>query len=316
MAYSAINYPIAKESLLDFQIFGLRKIVRPEGYTLPGSESLAIEVSCAGISAEGYGEGIPYIAKEKAISEAFERWALKAFCREHGLTETSNGWAAHTSSNLAIQNAFLELIERDVALSVWQNGGPFYEIPKSLWPISINEWRSNLRRPEFFDLKIWLSSSENGACVSALLFNENGNFVVGHASSIELNKAIISATTECMRAAHSATQFEYFSDVLSLHSKLCVEKINPGAHSLAYAYKVELPKDINVISANTSEILFLWEKHQLTVATLNMNQAQIYLFQIRDRVVARVKCEKYQQIFWGQDSNNHLRKNKLSHFVG
>lgn len=312
-----ITSSLLNQSVSDFVVRSQRKILRPEGYSLPGTVAIAVEVSLSGVSAEGYGEGIAPIAFEKAISEAIERCTLFSFSQTHQITETSNGWAAHTSADLAIQNAILELVERDVALSTWQNNGPFYQVPKSLWPLILHEWEhSCVSRPEFFDLRILLSENNQGACVSALLFNERGNFIAGHASGLELGSTIISATSECMRAAHAAVRFEHFSDVLDLHSGNTSVAAEPGAHSLAYAYTKQMPQEVQIVKAQEAEIKNLWSRHQFRFSCIDLDQFEISLFDIGNRVVARVKNEKFKQMFWGHDLENTDIKNNNPHFVG
>ena len=300
-----------------FTILKVEEIDRPAGYVLPGYDALAITVSRNGLEATGYGEGDSLLAKEKALSEAIERSALREFVRSRGISETSNGWSCHHTEPLAIENAILELIERDVVLSAWQTGGPFFEMPEALWPSALKVWKAAQRpRPEFFDLRLFLSETRNGASISALLFNERGNFVAGHASGLKLKNAIISATAECFRAAHAAIRFEHFAEVLSLHAATNKMQVEPGAHSLAYAYTVEIPSQVRIVSASESEILKKWDQHLELFQELDLRDYQVTLFHVEGRVVARVKNEKYKQIFWGQDPSGSKFQNNSPHFVG
>lgn len=292
------------------------EIKRPAGYAIPGLVALSITAEADGFTAIGYGEGPRELAREKAISEVFERLALYRFCADTKNTETSNGWAAHRSPDLAIRAASLELIERDVALNTWENGGPFFVVPESLWPKSLLMWKAEPRpRLEFSDLRILLSSGDNGACVSALLFNENGNFVAGHASAFRLEDAILSAANECFRAAHSAIQFEFFAEVAALHASEAGTRATPGAHSLAYAYKETMPEVVRIVGASESDVCFQWERHQIALNDMNPADFDTKLFEVGDRIVARVKSTKHRQIFWGR-TNDLSKRNRSPHIVG
>lgn len=290
------------------------EIKRPDGYVIPGFKALSVVAEASGFKATGYGEGPRDIAREKAISEAFERLALFKFCADNNIKETSSGWAAQRSDDLAIRAALLELIERDVALTAWETGGPFFLVPETLWPQHLLIWKNELRpRLEFSDLRILLSNNNNGACISALLFNESGNFVTGHASALQLKDAILSASNECFRAAHSAIQFEYLAETAALHANDPVVSVRPGAHSLAYAYKETMPEMVQIVSATEKQVCAQWELHQSLVKDMANLDSQLY--QVGDRIVARVKSSKYREIFWGR-TNDVSKRNQHPHFVG
>jgi len=160
------------QSFLVPKITNETEIKRPEGYALPGFVALSVTAESNGFIATGYGEGPRDLAREKAISEAFERLALFKFCSDTKTKETSSGWAAHRTADLAVRAAILELIERDVALTAWENGGPFHIVPEALWPKPLLTWKRELYSSlEFSDLRVLLSSNDNGACISVLLFN-------------------------------------------------------------------------------------------------------------------------------------------------
>lgn len=301
------------------RVVASEKLVRPEGYSIPGYDYLAVTLDVGGIEATGYGASrSPEESFEKAYSEALERASLFHFCRQMGLDETSNGWACHNTETLAIESALLELIERDVALSCWLNCEPFYELPKSLWPRDLLSWQSALRAtPEFFELRILLCENKNGACISALLFNEKGNFVAGHASSLNMNAAIISASIECFRAAHAALRFEHFSAVRLLHSRLpTTVKFSPGVHSLAYAYSAPIPDSIDLVQIDEDFAKSKWQGHRSKFSNLLRDKLNLSLFHYEKRFVARVKSDRFKDIFWGHPTGDVEYKNKSPHFVG
>ena len=189
-------------------------------------------------------------------------------------------------------------------------------MPESLWPKSLLIWKSERHTClEFSDLRILLSSTDNGACVSALLFNDSGNFVAGHASAFELQDAIISAANECFRAAHSAIQFDSIAEVAALHSGGQGVSANPAAHSLAYAYKETMPEVVKILTATEIEVRRLWQKHQVTFSELSLVAFNAQTFQVGDRIVARVKSPKYREIFWGR-TDDVSKRNQHPHFVG
>lgn len=314
---SAIGSASIETSPSRILILETTTVIRPEGYALPNHQATSVTVLRSGFETTGYGEGSGHLAYEKALSEAIERSMLFEFRRQASRPESSNGWACHLTVALATQAAIFELIERDVALTSWQSGGPFFAVPDDLWPEKLRGWRSaNGTRPEFFDLKILLSESINGACISALLFNDRGNFVAGHASGLNLGDAILSAAAECFRAAHAAIRFEHFNDVLSLHARRGDSPAEPGAHSLAYAYSVSIPDEVAIVPASSAEIRSKWQMHMEAFHRLDASDFSIMLFPVEDRVVARAKSQKYREIFWGPNPSGSNFKNNSPHFVG
>ncbi len=298
-------------------VLRLEDLKRPEGYSLDGEHTHAMTLSAGGFEATGYGEGIGDLAEKRAYSEAIERLALLEYCNRTGSTESSNGWAAHLTADQAVEAAIFELIERDVALATWESGGVFHLVPEFLWPAAIQTWKSSRqRRYEFHDLKIFLSANSNGASISALLFNERGNFVSGHGSARTMEKAILSATHECLRAAHSALRFAHFHETKLLHGKGNSEyPFEPGAHSLAYAYSETMPSEVRVDLISGQDALSLWRRHQLSYEELSLSDFAIDLTRAGSRIVARVKNSKYRKIFWGPCQDDS-KPNKRPHFVG
>jgi hypothetical protein len=292
------------------------EIKRPAGYALHDDVALAVTAEADGFNATGYGEGSRDLAHRKAVSEAYERLALLKFCSDFGVSDTSSGWAANFTAELAIQSAVHELIERDVALTTWENGGRFYSVPETLWPKALLVWKLGRSSAlEFSRLRILLSRNQNGACISALLFNERGNFVAGHSSALELQRAITSAASECFRAAHAAIQFDSFAEVTTLHAGGPGSKASPAAHSLAYAYKETLPSLVKIEDATEQAINDLWKSHQTTLRDLNLADLDVRAFQVGDRVIARVRGSRYRDIFWGR-TNDRSKQNQHPHFVG
>lgn len=299
------------------QLITIEKIKRPLGYAIPTYVSLSATIRYGQIRTQGFGEGPEQLAIAKAISEATERAVQKYFALKTGQPESSNGWACHTSPSLAVQSALMELTERDVALSNWESNGPFYELPSSLWPSEVTSWNSTKSNDqEFSNLRILVSSNKNGACVSALLFNDKLNFVSGHASGLDFSQAMLSATTECMRAAHAALRLDSFSEVTALHLQDFSKPTSPGSHSLAYAYSETLPAGIQIIEANESQALNIWKNHVAIFSTLDLSEMQIQLYHVGDLYVTRVRSDKHRPIYWGKNDNIKNNFNLNPHFVG
>lgn len=303
------------------KVLNAESLQRIPDYILPDDTALAVTVAAAGHEATGYGEGSYELAYEKAFSEATERCLLRWVNEKSENKVTSNGWACHISAQLAIKSAIFELIERDVALKSWFRAAPYFIIPDELLPKNVLKWKE-LRghQLEFHDLKVAISTGENGACVSAFLFNENANFVVGHASRWELDKAINSAVAECLRAASSAIRFEHYAEVLALHRGDAGRRFQPGSHSLAYAYTNSLPNVIGLKPSSSFEILAKWREHQQTFEQIDQKCLSISTFDVGDRVVARVTGQQFMEMFWGPVSRAQLDQingnNIFPHCVG
>ncbi len=304
-------------NLGDAKVLRTDEIRRPIGFSIPGEKALSVTLEVEGRTATGFGEGEEELAYKRAYSEALERLALFSFCARTEAKESSNGWAAHTLPALAIDAAILELIERDVALTAWENGGPFYVLPDALWPSILTPWHSlESRRAEYSDLKLLLTHSENGAAISALLFNGRGNCVAGHGSSVTIEGAIRSAVNECFRAAHAALRFANLSDVFALHLETDRrQRFEPSAHSLAYAYREPFPAEVRVEPISEAEALGIWERHRQNFLQLDRAALDIILIDAGTHVVARVKSPRYRQIYWGR-CPDVSKPNQRPHFVG
>ena len=312
------NYKVFWPKLDLKPIVGKPEIMpRPEGYRLKEYKSVVVKTISDSFTCEGFSDALEAIAEDKAISESLERFVMQAYALQTQTPDTSNGWACHFSIEGAIQNALSELVERDVAITSWENGKPFYLIPESAWPISIINWYSCYRgRLEYSELKIGLSQSENGCSVSTFLFNEARNCVAAHSSKTNLREAIMSSFMECLRAAHSAVRLENFSDVIALHKGYLGSDCDPGAHSLAYAYTFEFPKNIAFIENTVQQIDEKWKLHQLKFLKFDLSKFEVLAFNILDRVAVRLRHSSLKQIYWGTPKNWNELTNKHPHTVG
>lgn len=290
-----------------------RSIRRPEGYSL-GGLSIGIAVQLAGQEADGYGEGeAPF---HKAYSEAIERCAFRAYRAAGFHSNSSNGWAAHLTMEAALEAALLELIERHTVLTCWESFFPFYEVPISLWPAALLRWsREEGIKAEFGKAHVFMSTAGMGAAVSVLLFNARGGLVAGHASSLDLQSATLSAAREAMRAAHAALRFESFSDVRKLHSPGFRGEVDPGAHSLAYAYGASVPSEVEFRPSCERAITKIWYRHLAQYREIRNSLSDWTVFKAEDRFVIRAAHPSLRPIYWGR-LPNAITKNKAPHFVG
>ena len=294
---------------------GLERIPRPTGYSLNHMASALMEVRSQEFTFEGFADGDERSLEAKAKSEAIERLVMSTYALNTGLADTSSGWSCHYSLDQAIENALYELIERDVALSAWENGSSFFLVPEILWPVKIREWALTYRTKLEYSLpRICLSEDKNGLVVSAFLFNSDGNCVVGHASKPNLNDSILAAFCECLRAGHSAVRFEYINEVTALHAGNRSLAHSPGAHSVAYAYTVRFPEHANFIQISESEVLSKWASHVKQQSERDLSKAEIIAFRVLDRVVVRIRDDSIRKIYWGLSENEII--NKHPHIVG
>ncbi len=302
-------------ALEELRFGSLQKIPRPFGYSLPQGSSALIDVRSQKFTSEGFADGDENLLEAKAKSEAIERFVMSAYALNTGIADTSNGWSCHYSLDQAIENALYELIERDVALTAWENGNSFLLIPEALWPVNIREWALCHREKLEYSLpRICLSEDKNGLVVSAFLFNSDGNCVVGHSSKPNLKDSILAAFYECLRAGHSAIRFEYLNEVLGLHSGDHSITYSPGAHSVAYAYTVKFPDHLNFFQISESETLNKWATHVKQQSERDLSNTEIIAFQVFDRVVVRIRDDSIRKIYWGLSKNEII--NKHPHIVG
>lgn len=289
-------------------------LLRPQGYSFTGNTYLTITAEIEGFEGIGYGEGSSELAMAKARSEAVERACLKWFVRNYGGPESSNGWATHIDRELAIRNAFFELMERDIALTAWETGGPFFLVPDELWPAALTSWTQTSGSLEFGIVRVLISFGERGACISVLLMNRSGRFVAGHAASLSLSGAIESAANEAFRAAHSALQFDHFATVRSLHNSDDQYAVaEPGAHSVAYAYNEVFPEEVAVSKMSAREIKMKWSG--ATALKPSDDAFTMTIFKAGPFITARLKSSWFREMYWGQAKVSNSR-NKRPHFVG
>jgi len=230
---------------------------RPEGLRY-SQHIINIKATLEGhrIVVTGEGDSIR-LALAKACSELTERAALISTGDLYGAT-TSNGWSAHPEFQTARQHAVFELIERDAVLAQWYSSTPFLKIRSDQFPLDLKKWAaSELSRSEFPELSVLISTKGLGPSVTCLLKNKNGFGVSGHASRATLRNAIESALAEACRAAHATLRREYWGDTFKLKNKT-PGPVDPGAHSVYYAYHEPFPKWMEGNAISWTEADTLW----------------------------------------------------------
>jgi hypothetical protein len=192
-------------------------------------------------------------AEAKAFSELIERSSLIL----HG-AETSNGWAAHPVQDTAKINAILELVERDAVLAQWYTSTPFLEITLDSLPKHIQSWsHGELSLSEFPILRVLLSTRGLGPSVTCLLVNSDGFGVSAHSCRQSLIASIDSAIAEACRAAHATLRRDHWKDSLKLKNRL-PGFVDPGTHSVYYAYQESFPKWLFGKKLNWEQALDVW----------------------------------------------------------
>lgn len=187
------------------------------------------------------------LAITKAIAELLERTAMKSWIDENPSLkiENSNGFAAHSTIELARENAIFERVERDAVLAQWYTATPFLQIESSTLPVKLRAWLDQeLSHSEFPILKILISTQGLGPSVTCLLMNQDGFGVSGHSAKPNIQDAVDSAIAEACRAAHHYLRRSFWDDSIFLKEESTdggPRKVAPGAHALYYAYHEPFP---------------------------------------------------------------------------
>lgn len=227
-----------------FQDVRLFRGTRPAGFRF-SKFIMNIEAILDGIAIQSCGEADSEdLAMTKAIMELIERASLMRWHRERKSTVlgTSNGWAAHETLVQAKGSAILELVERDAVLAQWYLSAPFFEIPAGDWPQTILRWSEDeLAQSEFPEMRILISTAGIGPSVTCIFMNRNGYGVSGHSTKVGLQDSIEAAISETCRAAHHALRRSFWRDSQSLLNQTKDVRVQPGAHSVYYAYHQPFP---------------------------------------------------------------------------
>lgn len=184
------------------------------------------------------------LAMTKALAELLERTAMKDCATKNPQfkIQSSNGWAAHQLKEAARLNAIFERVERDAVLAQWYSQTPFLQIAHRSLPKDLLTWAdTELSQSEFPILKVLISTRGIGPSITCVFMNQEGFGVTGHSSKPDLKESIDSAIAEACRAAHHSLRRSFWSDSLKLKSGSNFDKVQPGAHSVYYAYHEPFP---------------------------------------------------------------------------
>jgi hypothetical protein len=216
---------------------------RPEGFRF-SKHIINIEAPLVGRTLVLTGEAeTEEVAFAKAYSEFLERLAFFKTTEANANMHNTNGWAAHPEPATAKLNAILELCERDSILKHWAAQCALKEITFASLPLGIRNWASSeLRTSELPILKVFVTHEGRAPAVVCMLINKSGFGVTGHASGLDLESALRSAIAEACRAGHQMVRRSFWNDAIALRDADLTQEIQPGAHSVYYAYIEPLPK--------------------------------------------------------------------------
>lgn len=292
----------------------IKQTYRPEGFKF-ATYSFNTETVIEGESIIGCGEDrvSREIAYEKAVSEIIERIAYKVLSRNGVVLSTSsNGWAAHKSLELAAQSAVYELIERDSAVRHWLTYTPMNIIDSN--EVLPSNFINELKLTEFPVPIVLISFHFSGPLATVLLADDKGFAVSGHSSGPCLGDAVKSATIEACRAAHHYQRFSFYSDTQLMHNNINILKVDPGIHSLMYAYHKPIPnwlfgKTISFISAKAQ-----WTES--AALTMEVARSSIFdAFYFQNRIIVRAENPILLPMFWGSTSKKIIDEFRLSNSV-
>ena len=290
------------EGFFPYEVVDVERGHRPEGFRF-SPHIFSVHVRNADAFAVGHGEdrSDSKLARLKAEAEAVERLEMLSLARyaRPGLF-SSNGWAAHIYLGDARQNAVFEVIERDAVLTQRLTRTPFRQID----PLGVSSdikafCKSELARSEFPQLRLLLSDQGIGPAVSAILMNDKGFGVTGHASGASLEMAIESAIGEACRAAHLYLRLEFHNDVLDLIEGRTGRSYEPGVHALAYAYHRPLPAWIFGAAITMEEAAAAWRATADATDVLEAAACPGMVMRAGGFIVVSANARGCQDAFWG-----------------
>jgi hypothetical protein len=208
------------------------------------------------------------LAMTKAIAELLERSALFAH-QDKVAFVSSNGWAAHSTMEDAKSAAIMELVERDAILAQWYTRTPFLEIDFLNLPPAIQHWvDTELDKSEFPFIRVLLSTEGLGPSITCVFMNESGYGVASHATRPTIEESIESAIGEACRAAHLSLRKAFWQDSIKLKTGQAGQ-IEPGAHSVYYAYHEPFPKWMFGADIDCWTAMAKWREGLANVAALD-----------------------------------------------
>jgi hypothetical protein len=221
------------------------------------------EVGCGDADSE-------LLAIQKSISEAVERCLFRTLKETSFGTQTSNGWAAHISRQLANKAALEELLERDSILVHSLKEIPFMEVDTLSFPIGLRLWIDReLVRTHLSRLRILISTHGHVPSISVMFVDKRGFGVVAHAVGENPSQALKRALGEACRLGRLALGGRHFESSRYLFSnEKLVPLLGPSDQAVAYAYYRPFPEWMFGPVIRWNQVGQLWRRH-LTKFKLN-----------------------------------------------
>ena len=283
---------------LDFKKPAARLTYRPVGFRLAKYSYNAL-IKYEGKDFLGCGEDVESenTAREKSISEAIERAVFSTSPK----TGSSNGWAAHKNLELAAGSAIAELVERDSAIKHWLTFTPMMTIETS--EVLPSCFLDEVKESEFPIPKVFVSFEFSGPLATVFLMNKKGNVVTGHSSGASLESAVISASIEACRSAHHFQRFHYYHETEKLLNIENHKSVQPGVHSLAYAYHKPIP---NWFFGDKVSKLYAQERWIESYGKLSevVEDSTFTAFECLNRIVVHAVNSRFQPMFWGNTNQS------------
>lgn len=254
------------------------------------------------------------LATTKAIAELIERSVLICWHKKNRslVPANSNGWAAHETTSQAKLNAAFELSERDAVLSHWYSAKPFLEVLQETLPAKFINWVTDeLSKSEYPNLRILISTEGIGPSVTCLFLNNDGFGVSGHATKANLQDSIDAAIAETCRAAHHAIRKSFWDDTLILKNKNS-GRVQPGAHSVYYAYHEPFPNWMfgeNILFHQANE---LWSNRIQDFLHHEIPQFEFHNVFADSLVVGFVKHSECFDLNWRTTNLDHVLKSSAA----
>jgi hypothetical protein len=177
-------------------------------------------------------------------------------------TETSSGWSAHLTKDLAKVAAFEELAERDALMVHWLKKIPMKEIDPTSFPNVIKKWVTQelVLHKELRYLRLLITTDGYCPTVTAIMQTVAGRSIVSHASASNLFAAYKKAMVEGCRLASNLEHAHFFDSSKSLALPESKVEITAGDHGMFYAFHQRLPPWFFGKKGSWSEAKAMWKQ--------------------------------------------------------
>ncbi len=273
---------LPNDDKLELRIISIKRTYLGKGFNF-AKYSFVTEVQAGEIREVGYGESEDkIIAFEKSIAEAIERAVFRVLKNKGVGTETTNGWAVHTSAKLARANSSLELLERDAILTHWLMKIPMREICQPTFPEWLESWKNSefIKNGQFRDIKLFVSTIGHVPTVTVIFKNDRNHGVAGHAADSSLEMGIYKAMTECCRIASVVENVDLRKSSRTLKNLKALQNnqnLSPVDHAMFYAHHMPIPGWLSgcVIDFETANMNWANDYKKLNVDNLKATFTEI-----------------------------------------